>query len=197
MPSHSAWSAAAAIGDARCANHASWRRRPLTAHTAAANAARSLLAALLPRPRPCHAAAHEAVRWWNAAQAAGDRAQDEAAAPCRRVDVFGVARPELPADAAAHLARLQWLALRPGCDARVAGKADVQGVACSGAGPNDVQVAKDCRAAGKAVFVESLVSRAPPLSRHLARPGPPPASAPLPAVARHLRHARLARVLRG
>lgn len=96
------------------------------------------------------------MRWWNAAHAQGDRAAEDAAAPRRRVDVFGIARPELPDDAA-HLARLQWLALRPGSDTRVAGKAGVQGVACSGAGPNDVQVVKDCRAAGKAVFVESLV----------------------------------------
>lgn len=157
-------------------------------------------------------AAHESVRWWHAAQSAGKRAAAEAAAPVRRTDVFGVARPDMPEDAAKHLSQLQWLALKPGSDERVAAARRVEAVVCSGQGPNDVQartagrrqlavhsrppanpnprrrhaswqhptcmphayltslhcvrslplrqVAKDSRRAGKAVFVESLVSRA-------------------------------------
>lgn len=105
--------------------------------------------------------AHMAVRWWDSAHGAGERAASEAAAPHRRTDVFGIARPEMPADAAKHLAHLQWLALKPGSDTRVAAAKGVEAVVCSGQGPNDVQIAKECRAAGKAVFVESLESFTP------------------------------------
>ena len=85
-------------------------------------------------------AAHMAVRWWDSAHGAGERAASEAAAPHRRTDVFGIARPEMPADAAKHLAHLQWLALKPGSDTRVAAAKGVEAVVCSGQGPNDVQV---------------------------------------------------------
>ena len=81
-----------------------------------------------------------AVRWWDSAHGAGERAASEAAAPRRHTDVFGIARPEMPADAAKHLAHLQWLALKPGSDTRVAAAKGVEAVVCSGQGPNDVQV---------------------------------------------------------
>lgn len=83
-----------------------------------------------------------AVRWWDAAHGAGERAASEAAAPRRRTDVFGIARPEMPDDAAKHLAHLQWLALKPGSDLRMAAAKGVEAVVCSGQGPNDVQVGR-------------------------------------------------------
>ncbi len=85
-----------------------------------------------------------AVRWWDSAHGAGERAASEAAAPRRHTDVFGIARPEMPADAAKHLAHLQWLALKPGSDTRVAAAKGVEAVVCSGQGPNDVQVGSGC-----------------------------------------------------
>ena len=80
------------------------------------------------------------MRWWDAAYGAGERAAGEAAASRRRTDVFGIARPEMPEDAAKHLAHLQWLGLKPGSDLRVAASKEVEAVVCSGQGPNDVQV---------------------------------------------------------
>lgn len=80
------------------------------------------------------------MRWWNAEYTREERAAEEAGARRRLTDVFGIARPEMPVDAAKHLARLQWLALRPGSDVHVAEKAGVEAVVCSGQGPNDVQV---------------------------------------------------------
>ena len=145
------------------------------------------------------------MRWWaHANYSSGDQATGEAAVPRRRTDVFGVARPELPADAAKHLSQLQWLGLKPGSDERVASVAGVEAVVCSGQGPHEVQASgrrrganrrqtaklrrrfkplatawvllrpcsthnlarcslpalqavKDCAAASKGVFVESLV----------------------------------------
>lgn len=96
--------------------------------------------------------AHEAVRWWSAAHVQEERAAAEgAAATPAQLDVFGVARPPLDLQRS-----MVWHGLRPGDDTRVARAAGVGAVVCSGQGPNDVRIVKDCLRAGKAVFVESL-----------------------------------------
>ncbi|PSC75198.1 Sodium hydrogen exchanger 7 [Micractinium conductrix] len=75
----------------------------------------------------------------------------EAEAAPKKLDVFGVGRPD-----ATPQRSLLWTGLKPGADARVASVPGVDAVVCSGLGPNDVQIVKDCRRVGKAVFVESL-----------------------------------------
>lgn len=99
---------------------------------------------------------HEAVRSWSAAYGQADRAVAKAAAaagnaPSGQLDVFGVGRESLE-----NRRSMVWQGLRPGADVRVASRQDVNAVVCSGHGPNDVRIVKDCRRAGKAVFVESL-----------------------------------------
>ncbi|KAL4447685.1 hypothetical protein ABPG75_004904 [Micractinium tetrahymenae] len=96
--------------------------------------------------------AHEAVRWWSAAHGQEERAAAEGSPVSpQQLDVFGVARPPLDLQRV-----LVWHGLRPGEDTRMARAAGVDAVVCSGQGPNDVQIVKDCLRAGKAVFVESL-----------------------------------------
>lgn len=125
-------------------------------------------------PPPSLPPAHEAVRWWNAAHEAGEQAAQDAAAPTPRIDVFGVRRPDLPtADAAGkRLSRMQFLGLRPGSDERVAAAAGVEGVVCSGQGPNEVQAR--LRPAASALAPWSVGSCCP------ARPRRPAACCPHP-----------------
>lgn len=91
------------------------------------------------------------MRWWSSAYAQGE--QFIAAPTKTKLDVFGIARPDV---AAAQQRSLVWQGLRPGCDLRIAAQPGVDAVVCSGLGPNDVKVITDCHKAGKAVFVESL-----------------------------------------
>ena len=73
------------------------------------------------------------MRWWSAAYGQSQRWEAEAAP--KKLDVFGVGRPD-----ATPQRSLLWTGLKPGADARVASVPGVDAVVCSGLGPNDVQV---------------------------------------------------------